>query len=102
MLYRLKLYPDNFSKETARIIEIEADDTELEGMGEGDSTVILSFLVNNEHDKKTCRTVYGVDFSKVIEFYAVDSVKSMNETGKISKPVNSKFTLLEFKQTESK
>ncbi len=92
MKYNLKLYPDQMSKEGIKIIEIEADDATVEELGE---TVYLNFqkLYGEE-----MVTVYGVDFSKVVEFYIIKNVLKSEEIGKTTKSLAPKFNLIEFRK----
>jgi hypothetical protein len=94
MRYCLKLYPDQISKEGLKSVEIEADDAECVEYGE---TVFLNFISGKG---KEATTIYGVDFSKVVEFYAIDAVISIEETGKNVRTQAPKFTLLEFKKEQ--
>lgn len=95
MLYCLKLYPDIMSKEGLKIIELEADDAECEEFGE---TIYLNFLKGTG---KEVTTVYGVDFSKVIEFYRIDSIINIEETGKTSKSLAPRLTVIDFKKSNN-
>lgn len=95
MRYCLKLYPDIMSKEGLKIIELEADDAECEEFGE---TVYLNFLKGSG---KEVKTIYGVDFSKVVEFYSIDSIINIEETSKTGKSLIPKLTVIDFKKSNN-
>lgn len=93
MRYLVKLYPDSVSKEGNKIIELEADDAELEELSA--ECTVLQFTKKVD---KTHITVYGVDFSKVVEFYAIPNLIKSEEFGNSVKSNTSKFKVIEFKK----
>lgn len=103
MLYRLKLYPDSLTKEGTRILEIEADDAEVEEIGEGEFAVYhLFFKKYSDASAKTCSIIFGVNFEKVVEYYVVKAVKSDESQNSLVAKQKSKFTLIQLPQKESK